>query len=276
MNFFKNKMFISLVILVFIAGCVSAIAVSSKGTDITQNMVGVLVTPLQSVLTNTKNSFDGFFSYFTEFERMKKENEELKQKVNEQSGKLLDFEKYKQENERLLGLLDLKQTKSLLKVEVARVVAREPGNWSTVFIIDKGTLSGIEKKSAVITKDGLVGFVTEAGATWAKVSTILERETSIGGIIVTTSDVGIVEGSLELMKDGKCKMSYLSRNAKINVGDRVETSGFGHTYPRGIVIGEIVNTVIESHGISQYAIIKPLVDFNALKEVMVVKSFNEG
>lgn len=276
MNFFKSKMFISLVILVFIAGCVSAMAASSKRADITQNIVGVFITPLQSVLTNTRNSIDGFFSYFTDFERLKKENEDLKQKVKEQSGEKLDFEKYKQENERLLGLLNLKQARSQLNVEVARVVGREPGNWSTGFVIDKGTLSGVEKKSAVITKDGLVGFVTEVGSTWSKVSTILERETSIGGIVVTTSDVGIVEGSLELMKDGKCKMSYLSRNAKINVGDHVETSGFGQTYPRGIVIGEIVKTVVESHGISQYAIIKPLVEFNALKEVMVVKSFNEG
>lgn len=276
MNFLKSKMFITLVILVFIAGCIAAIAASSKRADITQNVIGVLVTPLQSVATGAKNSVDGFFSYFSEFDRLKKENEELKQKVNDLSGKLLDYEKYKQENERLQSLLALKSTKSLLNVDVARVIAREPGNWSTVFIIDKGTLSGIEKKAAVVTKEGLVGFVSEVGANWAKVSTILEPETSIGGIIVTTSDVGIIEGSLQLMKDGKCKMSYLSRNAKINIGDRVETSGFGQTYPRGIVIGEIVQTVVESHGLSQYAVIKPLVDFNALKEVMVVKSFKEG
>jgi rod shape-determining protein MreC len=144
-----------------------------------------------------------------------------------------------------------------------------------VFVYDKGTLSGIEKKAAVITKEGLVGFVTEAGTTWAKISTILEPETSIGGIVVSTSDVGIVEGSLQLMKDGKCKMSYLSRNAKIALGDRIETSGFGMTYPKGIVVGEITDLVVESHGVSQYAVIKPLVDFNSLKEVMVVKSFKE-
>ncbi len=276
MDFFKSKIFISLVILVFIGGCIAAIAASSKSADITQNMVGILVTPLQKAATSSKNSIDGFFAYFTEFDALKKENEELKQKVNELQSQLVDFEKFKNENQRLSQILDFKSPKSLLTVEVARVVSREPGNWSTVFVIDKGTLSGIEKKAAVITKEGLVGFVTEAGTTWAKISTILEPETSIGGIVVSTSDVGIVEGSLQLMKDGKCKMSYLSRNAKIALGDRIETSGFGMTYPKGIVVGEITDLVVESHGVSQYAVIKPLVDFNSLKEVMVVKSFKEG
>ena len=68
-------------------------------------------------------------------------------------------------------------------------------------------------------------------------------------------------------------MSYLPRDTRLLEGDIIETSGFGGLFPKGIVLGSVVELRSEDHGISKYAIIKPAVDPEKVNHVLIVKSF---
>ena len=58
------------------------------------------------------------------------------------------------------------------------------------------------------------------------------------------------------------------------VGDYIVTSGLGGYYPSNIVIGTVESVRSGDNGIAQYAVLAPLVDFNTLTEVFIIKSFD--
>ena len=65
-------------------------------------------------------------------------------------------------------------------------------------------------------------------------------------------------------------MTYVSKDAGIEIGDYIETSGAGGIIPAGIYIGKVTEVRNDVTGVSQEAIIKPGVDFSNLKEVMII------
>jgi rod shape-determining protein MreC len=165
---------------------------------------------------------------------------------------------------------------SAYDLEAAKIVAKETRDFSTVFTVSKGTLSGIAAGDAVITRDGLLGYVSEAGPNFAKIATLFEAQTAVGAICIRTADSGVIESDLTLQAEGFCKMSYISKDAGIMKGDYVETSGYGGVYPPGLLIGRVEEISLESHGISQYAKVSPVADLKNPKEDLIIKSFQEG
>ena len=143
-------------------------------------------------------------------------------------------------------------------------------NFSKSYTINKGIKDGITQNCAVITPYGLVGYVSEAGRSWAKVCPIVDSRVSVSASIIRVANTAIVQGDMSLMEEGLCKMAYVSKEAGIEIGDYIETSGAGGIIPAGIYIGKVVEIRNDITGVSQEAVIKPGVDFSNLKEVMVI------
>ena len=70
------------------------------------------------------------------------------------------------------------------------------------------------------------------------------------------------------------KVSKLSRDADVIVGDKIITSGFGGIYPKGLLIGEVLKVENADGGLLKYAIIKPSVNYDKLEEVMIITNVN--
>ena len=54
----------------------------------------------------------------------------------------------------------------------------------------------------VIADRGLVGIVTEVGAHWASVRSIIDDSSNVSAMTVSTQDNCVVEGDLELIDEG--------------------------------------------------------------------------
>ena len=76
---------------------------------------------------------------------------------------------------------------------------------------------------------------------------------------------------MNLADEGKCKLNYVTNDTSLVVGDTVETSGLGGIYPKGILIGTVSEIKSDALGYSQYAIIDTAVDFERIREVMVIR-----
>lgn len=275
-DFFKSRTFLVIVIVAVLSLAMGVASMAGgRSVDPLSNVAGVIVMPLQKLSASLQRGVGDFSRYFTDFERLHNENTELKDKVKELQGGLIELERYRLENERLRLLLDLKERRPDFKFAMAEVIAADLGNWFTSFTIDRGTLSGVKAGDPVITDDALVGFVVEAGLTWAKVNTILEPNVTVGAISARTRDIGIVEGRFEHRADGLCVMSYIPKNAAIIKGDTIETSGLGGAYPKGLIIGTVIEVELESHGLSRMALISPAADLSMLHDVFVVTSFGD-
>lgn len=271
-DFFRGKFFAALVVLLaFLLGFVCN-AVFDGGTTAPENIIGTVLTPIKSLATYVGNGVENFFKTFADYDALKAENEELKRENNELTVKLEESYHLESENERLRNLLSLTETTEDRKITEATVVSVSDDKVSSVFSINKGTLSGIKEKDVVVAAEGLVGYVKSVGLNWATVVTILDPQVSVGAYLPRTELVAMTEGHRELKGDGLCRLSYIENTSLINRGDSVLTSGLGGLYPEGIMIGKITEITVSDNGLSQYGIITPSVDFTELRKVYVLSS----
>ncbi len=78
----------------------------------------------------------------------------------------------------------------------------------------------------------------------------------------------ILKGTLE--SDNELKATYIEADANLVIEDKVETSGLGGIYPKGILIGTL-KEINETKNITErYAIIETAVDFSKLESVLVI------
>lgn len=271
---FKNRCVFGLIVVIIVLSIVIGV-VNAVNSDVkfSENVFQVIVTPVQNLLTKSGNGISDFFGYFSNIDKLKDEISSLKKKNAELESELNKSEISIRENEELRKLLALKGAYPELELETAEIVAREPINWYSTFTIDKGAVDGIAVNQAVISVDkSLVGRICEVGTTWAKVITINDPGHAAGAEVVRSGEYGIVEGDSTLAVDGNCRLSFVSKNANIIVGDKIVTSGLGGIYPKGLFVGKVMEIRPDVQGISQYAVISPEINIDDLKAVCVVKN----
>ena len=76
----------------------------------------------------------------------------------------------------------------------------------------------------------------------------------------------VVDGDPE--RPGFLRIERLPREANIQPGDTIISSGLGGIYPKGLVIGYVLEK--SEDGVTQHAILQPAANFNRLEEVFVV------
>ena len=145
-------------------------------------------------------------------------------------------------------------------------------NWESTLTLDKGSSADVEAGDCVITETGvLVGVVSKVGYNWSTVSTVIDTGIEMGGIVSRTYSAGILEGSFDLMSQGKLRLSYLPEGAQLVSGDEVLTSGRGDVYPSGLVVGQVEGVFTDPSGQSRYAVVVPEAQLDNLIEVFVIK-----
>ncbi|MCD7775971.1 MAG: rod shape-determining protein MreC [Firmicutes bacterium] len=273
MKFLKNKFFIIMLCVALALVIVpSVLSIMGLGGYV-DNAVMTLTSPLRSAVTLVTDAVEGFTSYFTDYDRLKAENEELKEQLAELEEKYYSIEEIEELNDWLMDYLELAREHTDYDLTVANIVGRETGNYMTVFTLDVGTENGITEDMPVITSDGIVGYITEVGTNWCKVLTILESSSSVGACVEATGDLGLLEGDFEMRTEGLCKLTYLSADSAVAVGDRVISSGLGSIYPRGLVIGYVESVEYDEYSRTITAYVRPSADLENLTRVMVIKSY---
>lgn len=273
---FKSKTFISMCIIAALLLGMIAVSAADRGkVTFIEDIVGIFITPIQNLCTTISSASGDFIKIFTEHKQLTEENEKLKTELATLSRALRDAEEYKMENESLKGMLEIDKDRQDFVFEPALVVATEQGGYSHILTLNKGSVSNVKKRDIVITSEGLVGYVSELGTTWCKVTTVLDSSCEVGALITRTQDIGVLKGDFSLATNGICKISYLANNVVLKAGDSVVTSGIGGIFPSRIMIGNVIEIKPENHGISQYATIEPAVKFDGLKNVYIVTSFSE-
>lgn len=271
-NFFKSKFFVVLAIVTALILIFMAIStLSGNKANVAEDAVGTILSPVQKVFRSIGSATGNFFSHFKTNTQYREENEKLLEKIAALEADTRELDTLRHENERLRGLLSFQESHQDYDMIGAKVIAKDPGAWYSAFKIDKGTKDGVQKYSTIVTERGLVGYVYEVGSTWASVVSIIDSKSAAGCILQRTGDTAVVEGSVALMNEGNCHLSYLSREAEVAEGDFVETSGLGGIYPEGLLIGKIKSLSVDSQGLYYEATVEPAVDFERISEVLVIK-----
>ncbi|MBR5343501.1 MAG: rod shape-determining protein MreC [Oscillospiraceae bacterium] len=268
---------IRIAVLVFAVVLLIGLGAATRGGDISlvHNATGVLLAPVQKVVSSAANLFDSIYGYLYEYDALVAENESLRAQLADAQQSARDGVEASEENERLRQLLELRSKHTDYVFESAKVVLWSSSNWSHSFTISKGSDSGIELGDPVVTEyNVVVGQVTELGKTWATVSTVIDVDMSMGAYVGETGTVGIVLGEFALMKNRQAKLTYMVDGAQIYVGDEVLTSGEGGAFPAGLVIGHITAVQTEAGGQIMYGLVEPECAFDSLVQVFVIKEYS--
>jgi rod shape-determining protein MreC len=194
-----------------------------------------------------------------------KENIKLRKEIGLLRKEIIRSEELSKENERLKKMLSFKQ-KIPFTTTAARVVGRDSSNWISALIIDKGKKDGLEKDMPVINEVGLVGKIVEVGNATSKMLLINDPDLKVAGLIQESREEGIVSGTL----NGKCKMYFLALTSEAVINNTVVTSGLGGIFPKGLLIGKIIDVYEDPSGLTKECLIEPAAKLSRLEEVLVI------
>ncbi len=270
----RSKWFVLSIITIFLLVVMGVSVNKNSRLNWLNNIISVPLTPIQSFFTSIGQGVRGGLSFFRNIEAVKQENEVLSAKVAELQKQNRELSVLKSKNEELRQALHLKEQFGDYTFLGANIIAIDPGNWFNVFKIDIGSREGVQSNNPVVTNaKGLVGRVLASDITSSKVITIIDEKSAVSGWISKTGGGhAIVRGDIVLKEKGLCKMDYIPLEVDVEVGDIIESSGLGGIYPKGIVIGEVIEVRKTNSELDRYAIIKPAANFKRLEEVYVLKS----
>jgi len=273
MRYFKNKFFLIALTVALCLTVFSVVLSASGHAWFLKDALNVISTPFRAVFNYCADGLAGFGEYFTEFDRIKAENEQLRKENDELKRLQSDIEALKAENEWLRDFLEIKNFNTSFEFADATVIGKSAGAVHNVLTINKGSLHGMEAGMTVITGQGLVGKISEVGLTTSEVICIIDISSSVGAIVERSALLGICEG----YSANRCRFLYttgLSDLEDVAIEDVILTSGKGSVYPYGLKVGTVIDVKIDDASRSVIATIESAVDFENVDRVMIIKSFS--
>lgn len=260
-----------LVILAVICVGLLGIEAVSDGGGPLRFVANYTIVPMQKGISYAGRYLSDISDNFDTLKEVRAENDELKSRVDELT---IDNTRLRQEQyelERLRELYQLDENYSDYEKIGAHVIANNGSNWFNDFTIDKGSNDGVKVDCNVLAGSGLVGIVTEVGPDYARVRSIIDDSSNISAMILSTSDICMVRGDLQLASDGKIHFENLPNNDnEIQVGEQVVTSHVSSRFVQGLFIGYISDIQVDSNNLTRSGYITPAVDFSNLQEVLVI------
>ncbi len=245
------------------------------GTDVfnkpLNTAVGYVVVPFQQGIGKIGEWLSNRSEELVQIRALLDENARLKEEIAAltEENTLLQQDKY--ELNRLRDLVELDEQYASYHKVGARIIGRDPGNWYSAFIIDKGEEEGLDTDMNVIAGGGLVGRITAVGPNWAKVTSIISDNSNVSAMTLSTEDNMTVSGDLKLMANGCISFKQLMDGQDlVREGDKVVTSDISDKYLPNILIGYISSIDKDANNLTKSGQIVPAVDFEHLGEVLVI------
>jgi len=147
---------------------------------------------------------------------------------------------------------------------------RDPANWWRTVQIDLGSRDGLRENLPVLTAEGLVGRVSSVGLTRSQVVLMGDPNCHVSALVENPAhDMGIVSASGPL-DTSLVDLTYLSGSASLKPGQNVITSGLGGVFPKGIPVGQVVDSRPVEFGLYTEARVKLSANLGALEQVWVL------
>jgi len=262
-----------LVVAVALAVVTTVIVAISGGATAGENIMSSLLQPVRSGVAAIDRQALKIYNYIFAYESLEAENAALKAQILEMEEDVRTAQELQRENERYEQLLELKDQHEDYQLEPAYIISWDASSWRSSFTIGKGTNRGLEVGMCAITENGqVVGLVTDVGANWATVTTILDNGLEISASIASSGYNGVVQGTYQSEDTRLLRMNYLTNEAVIKNGDQVVTTG-STLYPKGLLLGNITNVSLDETGVAKFASLQASCSLENLEQVFVITEY---
>ena len=265
---FKKTQYVALVTVVLLT--LVLLNLPGGASSRLKRAVGSLFAPLFGLAVSTQKAADKAADSLLPRAELVRQNEALRRENQELRTQLLQAGQASQENARLRQFLGW-QKQVPWKLKLANVVLREPANWWRTVEIDVGSRDGIQENQSVLTPEGLVGRIASVSLNHSQVVLIGDPACKVSVLVENTArDNGIILAGASTLDSSLVTLSFLSRNAVINPGQSVITSGLGDIFPKGIPVGTVVDSRPVEFGLYVEARVKLAANLSSLEQVCVL------
>jgi rod shape-determining protein MreC len=173
------------------------------------------------------------------------------------------------ENRRLRAALGFKQEITGSQIIPAEVVSRDPDQLYDALVVNVGREHGVREDMPVVVPEGLVGHVLQSEERTAVVQLIMSSR--ISAIVQEKR----VQGVITWGRGSLFRLNYVDVTSDIEKGDRVISSGLGGRFPKGLVIGDVIEVREQKRDpLFKEVFVESNVNFGKLEEVFVISSMN--
>ena len=243
-----------------------------------QNAMAFALRPVQGAVHDVASGIAGAFGAVAEIDRLHTDNATLRRENDRLTAENLRAKTLEEENEQLTTLLQLRNSFSY-ETTAAEVIARESSEVRRSVTISKGSDARIDTGDVVIAEGGaLVGRVSDVGPTFAIVTLISDRTSTVIGQTETNGATGDVVGQL----GGALIMQNIDSTETVMPGEQVLTAGIElpggirSPFPKGLLIGEVTDVRREASSVVQTAYLLPTTNLDKIAYVLVVLDYVGG
>jgi len=223
----------------------------------------LVVTPIQKGLRAVLDGVQGVWSGYMDLRGARRESEALTQELDELKLENHRLREQADQARRLQVLFGLREEVPSPTV-VARVISSSSSETARMLTIDKGRNDGLEPDLPVLVPDGVVGKVLHVFPNAAQVLLVTDPYSGVACLLQDSRVHGILKGQNQAF----CSLAYIPNGDEVKVGQKVFTSGEDQVYPKGLPVGEVVETRPGPE--FQQVTVRPLAPLNRLEEVLVI------
>ncbi len=189
------------------------------------------------------------------------------------------------ENRRLRAMLDLPAPPTYRLVGCAVLSQGGSTGWQRLIRLGKGRSAGLQAGDPVLVADGLVGRIENVSLHTSDVLLLCDVNCRIAceldqpptGLMAVR---GVLAGGGGRAGGGEAlqflyvmdplRLRFLKRDVEVAPQTRVVTSGLGGVFPRGLLVGYVLESAVDAAGLFREAAVMPAADLGNLQIVFVL------
>ena len=272
-HFSNKKLILLLVSVIFLVALISFSLRDRQNATLPEEIIKDTVGFAQGLVAKPTNYITSIFSNIESLLNTYEENKRLKMRLEDFAVLQTKVHDLETENASLQELVDKEESLRDYERLHATVIARNPDQWEEKIILNKGSSHGVERNMAVMTARGLIGKVTLVTPFTSEVELLYTNNSNYRVSALVQGEKGDVYGLIEGFEAERNELilKRIDSSQKIEVGEKVISSGLGGIFPKGILIGEVTEITTDDFGLTKMAYVKPAADFSLLEEVIIAK-----
>jgi rod shape-determining protein MreC len=227
------------------------------------------ITPLEKGIVHSRDWFGDTWQNYIYVRGLREQNEKLQDENARLRMEQVRMVQDASQAQRLQALLRFKE-QFVSETVAAQVIGTSGSEQSRLLFIDKGSSDGIKTDMAVITPTGAVGKIVRVFPGTAQVLEINDQTSGVGAILEKSRLQGILKGT----PSGEVMLHYVMSDEKVEVGEKVLTSGGDRIFPKGLPIGTVVSANPGSDMFLNIRV-KPAAQLDRVEEVLVITKMDE-
>ena len=228
-----------------------------------RQVLGGALYPVQAALAWPMQQVESFEGYFDDMEALRNDNKLLRTVLIQQAGVLAATERLRQENESLRDLAGLR-----LQIPQAATVMQPRNAGTRRRLLDRGSHHGVAAGQPVIDAKGVIGQITRVYPFSSEMTLITDPVMSVP---VSVRRNGLHALAFGTPSPALMELRFQSKEADIQIGDVLQTSGLDFLYPPGVPVGVVEDVTLPADEPFAQVTVRPLANLTDPRLVLVLQ-----